>query len=107
MAYYRQAKSKFVPFYLRDLRKEDRRSPQEVAEDTDREYSLLSTPKSYDSFGSEASEESLTPPPSTEIFGLRAKAEDWNTLFNASHPLPSDDSSTEYWSLGLDFWSWF
>ena len=68
--FYRRLKSKYFPFFLRDLRKESRRTLEEIAKDEDKEYSPLSTLKSYNSYGSEALEEPLGPPPNVSIFGL-------------------------------------
>ena len=96
--FYRRLRSKYFPFLLRDLRKESRRTPEEIAEDEDKEYSPPSTPKSYDSYGSEASEELLEPPPNVSIFGLQVDVADWTPPSNAVNPLPSDDSSSEYWT---------
>ena len=96
--WYRRARNTLFPFTLRDLRKEELLNPELKDLGIDEDYSPPLTPTSYDSFGSEASEEPLTPPPETVIFGLRVDAENWTPSFNASHPLPSDSSSSLYWS---------
>ena len=96
--WYHRARSTLFPFTLRDLRKEDHLNPAGEDQDKDRDYSPPQTPKSYDNFGSEASEESLTPVPNTVIFGLRVDADNWTPSFNASHPLPLDSSSSEGWT---------
>ena len=96
--WYRRARNALFPFTLRDLRKEELLNPELQDLGIDEDYSPPLTPTSYDSFGSEASEEPLTPPPDTVIFGLRVDAENWTPSFNASHPIPSDSSSSLYWS---------
>ena len=66
--FYRRFKSKYFLFYLKNLRKESRRTPEQIAEDEDKEYLPLLTLKSYDSYGLEASEEPLEPPFNVLIF---------------------------------------
>ena len=66
--FYRRFRSKYFLFFLRDLRKESRRTLKEIAEDEDKEYSPLLTLKSYNSYGLEASEKPLEPPPNVFYF---------------------------------------
>ena len=81
--WYRRARNTLFPFTLRDLRKEELLNPelQDLGID----------------------EEPLIPPPDTVIFGLRVDAKNWTLSFNASHPVPSDLSSSLYWLSDSSF----
>ena len=78
--FYRRLRSKYFFFLLRDLRKESRRTLEEIAKDEDKEYLPPSTLKSYDSYGSE-----VNPLPSDDSF-LELSAKDGSSSPRNSGP---------------------
>ena len=52
--FYCRFRSKYFPFFLINLRKESRKTPEEIVKNEVKKYLLLLTFKSYDSYGLKA-----------------------------------------------------